>query len=103
MAHLDLAATAFTLWAIERHLAGHVWQSVGFASLAVLSKETAILTPLAIFTWETFCHLFRDRWPALDRISMPRRGWGTLLKMLFPVLPLLAWIGYHYARTGWLL
>lgn len=103
LANLDLAAATFTVWLIERYLAGRIWQSVGFATLAVWSKETAILAPLAIFAWEAFCHLFRDRWPALERVSLPRRTWGKLLIMLFPVLPLLAWIGYHYLRTGWLL
>lgn len=103
MANLDLAAAAFTLWGIERHLAGRLWPSAAFFSLAVLAKETAILAPAAIFAWEACCLLVRRKWPVLDRVLLPGRRWRDLAIVAFPVVPLLAWIGYHYARTGWLL
>ncbi|MFZ0801390.1 MAG: glycosyltransferase family 39 protein, partial [Terriglobales bacterium] len=52
LAHLDLAAAAFTFWGLlayaeDRRPAIAIW-----FSLAVLAKETAILAPLALFAWE---------------------------------------------------
>jgi hypothetical protein len=102
LANLDLAAAAFTLWGIERHLAGRAWPAAAYFSLAVLAKETALLAPLGIFAWEAFCRLLGGRQPALRTLVTPRPG-RDLAVLLFPLLPLAAWIGYHYALTGWLL
>ncbi len=73
MAHVDLAAAAFTIWGLgsylknplqshadtEEHTSGNSWRSSRslsvialWFSLAALAKETAILAPLALFAWE---------------------------------------------------
>src|SRR5262249_15921643 len=52
LAPADLAATAFTLAGIRLFVEQRVWPSQMAFCLAVLSKETAIITPLALALWE---------------------------------------------------
>src|SRR5262249_60639950 len=52
LAHADLTAAAFTLWGIRLYVEKRVWPSQLAFCLAVLSKETAIITPLALALWE---------------------------------------------------
>ena len=52
LAHADIAAAAFTLWGIRLYIERRVWPSQLAFCLAVLSKETAIITPLAFALWE---------------------------------------------------
>jgi len=90
LAHADLMAAAFTLWGIRLYIEGRVWPcQLGFC-LAVLSKETAVITPLAFAFWEILPH--RDS-------SGPSRFQRAAIALV-PVLPLLAWLAYHHAATG---
>lgn len=89
MAHADLFAAAFTLWALALYFQPKPASPVLIAmlfSFAVLSKETAIMTPvvLAAFT--------------LSRRS--RRSLTLSAALAFPVLPLIAWYAYHWHATG---
>ena len=114
LAHADIFASAFTLWALAFYLgrpesaysaAGHatlagstskrrVLAAVMF-SLAALSKETAIVTPAALALWEGSL-LFRSR-----QEHLPRRAHALWIAALAsPVVPLIAWYGYHDHRTG---
>ena len=113
LAHADIFAAAFTLWALSFYLTPkpaeadsdsettgifpqELWTATLF-SLAVLSKETAIVTPIALAAWEAL-QLIRNR------ASKPARtthlGW--LITLLLPILPLIAWYTYHYHRTGYI-
>ncbi len=91
LAHADLAAAAFTLWGIrlcveeQRRFA-----QVAF-SLAVLSKETAIITPLALLLWELLFN--REN-------RSPQARFSKAALYLVPVLPLGAWLIYHHQVTG---
>ena len=58
--------------------------------LAVLSKETAVITPLAFALWEIL--------PRRD--DSGRNRFQRAAITLFPVLPLLAWLLYHHHATG---
>jgi hypothetical protein len=95
LAHLDLAAAAFTFWGLlayveDRRPAIAIW-----FSLAVLAKETAILAPLALFAWGLLA----------TRIRPADRSRGSVAKsaaLLFPLIPLALWYLYHYHRTGFL-
>jgi hypothetical protein len=95
MAQVDLAAAGLTFWGLAAYLEERPIATATWFSLAALSKETAILAPLALLAWE------------LVRITVPRhmaprrreRVPGAALIM--PVLPLLLWYGYHYFRTGY--
>lgn len=120
LAHADIFAAAFTLWGIAFYLestsedpaqravhpsASHldvastrprVLAAVMF-SLAALSKETAIVTPAALAMWEAFM-LLRGRGVAEEL----RAHIGWVAALLSPILPLAAWYGYHFHRTGYI-
>ena len=102
LAHADIFAAAFTLWAISFYLAPNesadsslfptqLWTATLF-SLAALSKETAIVTPLALAAWEAFQFL-------RNRDNRTHRNWAITL--IIPALPLIVWYAYHYTRTGY--
>jgi 4-amino-4-deoxy-L-arabinose transferase-like glycosyltransferase len=90
MAHADLFAAAFTLWALdcyfERRNPARI--AVLFA-LAALSKETAIVTPLALALYE----LARSRRWRSEGLHLPTA-------LAFPILPLILWYVYHHHQTG---
>ena len=56
LTHADLMAAAFTLWGIRLYIENRVWPASLPFALAVLSKETAVITPLAFALWEIFQH-----------------------------------------------
>ena len=113
LAHADIFAAAFTLWALSfylqpsasepaldspKSLASETRVSTGpkisaaiLFSLAALSKETAIITPAALALWEAILY-FRDR------NLRVHATW--IAAFLAPILPLAAWYAYHYHRTG---
>jgi 4-amino-4-deoxy-L-arabinose transferase-like glycosyltransferase len=99
MAHADIYAAAATLWALvyaldELPSTGQGWRAALWFSLAALSKETAIVTPLALAGW----HLWETRRkPA--QASGHRR---VAIQFLLPVLPLFAWYAYHKHATGYM-
>jgi Dolichyl-phosphate-mannose-protein mannosyltransferase len=105
MAQVDLAAAGFTFWALADYVEDNPWKQAFWFSLAVLTKETAILAPMALFGWQMFGLFVRprvrnnQRWkesfPPPDR----RTHW---LHLLPPVLLLTAWYVYHYSKTGFL-
>jgi 4-amino-4-deoxy-L-arabinose transferase-like glycosyltransferase len=105
LAHADIFAAAFTLWALSFYLRPTpnpgapsprtlILTAILF-SLAALSKETAIITPAALALWEAFL-LIRDR--NLRDYATQHRRW--IAPLLSPILPLAAWYAYHYHRTG---
>jgi 4-amino-4-deoxy-L-arabinose transferase-like glycosyltransferase len=108
LAHADIFAAAFTLWGLAFYLEdisqpigeSGMWvrpkiYSVILFSLAALSKETAIVTPVALALWETV-GLVRER-----RVTVRLRAHAEWIAALVaPALPLMAWYGYHYHRTG---
>lgn len=99
MAHLDMAVAGFTLWGLSYYLRDRVLHTAFFFSLAALSKETAIIAPLALIFWELVGFAWKWRtdnhkfW--LFAPSVCRIIWLAL-----PVLPLAAWFAWHYHRTG---
>jgi 4-amino-4-deoxy-L-arabinose transferase-like glycosyltransferase len=129
LAHADIFAAAFTLWALSfylqfaakpdipwpalslpkgssqpgaPHLDPEMWASARpriftalLFSLAALSKETAIVTPIALTLWEAILFL-RDR----SRRAASGQHGSWIAALLAPILPLLAWYAYHYHRTG---
>ena len=90
LAHADLTAAAFTLWGIRLSVKDRVWKSQLAFSLAVLAKETAIITPLAIALWEL----------VIVRGAPLRDRFRRMLPWLTPLLPLAAWLLYHHHVTG---
>jgi len=114
LAHADIFAAAFTLWALSfyfqevakpgaPHLVSEMWVShrpkiyAGILfSLAALSKETAIVTPMALAIWEAFL-LLRER----NVAGKLRAHADWLVALLVPILPLAGWYAYHFHRTGY--
>jgi 4-amino-4-deoxy-L-arabinose transferase-like glycosyltransferase len=103
LAHADIFAAAFTLWALSFYFAAQPGDSPDTAvpyrrllataalfALAALAKETAIVTPLALALWESLLWLRKRR-----RASLL---WTAALTA--PVAPLASWYAYHRARTG---
>lgn len=114
LAHADIFAAAFTLWALSFYLAPQLrscgvqpesapgerslWNIAAIAllfSLAALSKETAVVTPAALAAYELVL-LFRDR----TRLHASQRRLALTTALVAPILPLLAWYAFHYHRTG---
>ncbi|MGB8129755.1 MAG: glycosyltransferase family 39 protein [Candidatus Angelobacter sp.] len=90
LAQADLTAAAFTLWGIRLYIEGRIWPSQLAFCLAVLSKETAVITPLAFALWELLPHRNNTERSLFQRAAIS----------LIPVLPLLVWLVYHHHVTG---
>jgi len=88
LAHADLFAAAATLWALAFFLEDRIWLAAFCFALAALSKETAIVTPLALAVWESW------------RRRPHHRRLRTVAALLAPALPLAAWYIFHWRRTG---
>lgn len=95
MAHVDMAAAAFTIWGLFFYLARRRWFCGMAFVLAALSKETAIITPVALYAWEVLRR--SDNNSETSFVQRARRAWW----LLAPALPLAAWFAFHYARTGY--
>jgi 4-amino-4-deoxy-L-arabinose transferase-like glycosyltransferase len=95
LVHADLTAAAFTLWGIRLAVESwqkprRLWLSQMAFSLAVLCKETAVITPLAFALWGII-----DPRGGPMKVRLSRSAiW------LVPLLPLFAWLAYHHHETG---
>lgn len=110
LAHADIFAAAFTLWGLafyfnqdsaetpSRLALNPIYPiyAAGMFSFAALSKETSIVTPVALALWETILLLQNRREPPSRRLHS---SW--IVALLAPILPLAAWYAYHYHRTGY--
>src|SRR5437764_6623844 len=90
LTHADLPAAAFTLWGIRMSVERRLWWSQLAFSIAVLCKETAVITPLALAAWEI---LISDKTSFRDKLR------PTLIRLL-PVIPLALWLLYPHHMTG---
>jgi 4-amino-4-deoxy-L-arabinose transferase-like glycosyltransferase len=102
LAHADIFAAACTLWGLVYILPARSldttakpWAAALFFALAALSKETAIAFPLTL----AFVSLIESlRASGSPRIRLGREAaWLTSC-----LLPLAAWYGFHYFKTGFL-
>jgi 4-amino-4-deoxy-L-arabinose transferase-like glycosyltransferase len=93
LTHLDLAAALFTTLAVLFLLGDQLWLFALAASLAVLSKETAVaLLPVAwLHAWR------KGRGSAAGRPAA-LATWGALVA---PLVPLAAWALYYHHVTGY--
>jgi len=90
LTHADLTAAAFTLWGIRLYIERRMLFSQLAFCLAVLSKETAVITPLAFALWEILPH----------RDDSGRNRFHRAAIALIPIVPLLGWLAYHHHATG---
>ena len=104
LVQVDLAAAGFTFWGLRAFLEQRPRATAIWFSLAALTKETAILAPLALavgellqFVWSGHCC------PLAGSATKPagKSARSTQFALLIPLLPLALWYVYHYARTGY--
>ena len=100
LANADMFAAAATLWGLVFVFAGQrrpaaLWAAAACFAAGTWCKETAIVTPLAIATWQVFL-CCRSRRP--DRRGHVRAA----LLMLSPLITLLSWYAYYRHRTGYI-
>jgi len=99
LAQADIYAAAATLWALvyaldELPTARRGWIAAFWFSVAALAKETAIITPLALVVWHA--------WETCRKPASARGHWRAAGQFAIPVLPLCAWYGYYFHKTGYL-
>jgi len=102
LAHADIFAATCALWGLVYALPAATpdqprkpWLAALWFALAALSKETAIVIPLTLAA----VSLFESRRAAgLARIRL----WREAAWLAGCVLPLMAWYGFHYWKTGFL-
>lgn len=98
LAHADIFAAACTLWGLVYSLPErnrNPRAAAAWFTAAALSKETAIAVPLALAVCYAI-HGLRSR-EAVCRSRLIEAVWLAAC-----VVPLAAWYGWHYARTGFL-
>ena len=104
LAQVDLAAAGLIFAGLHTYIEDRLGATMLWFSLAALAKETAILTPLALFAWELFCgrrngsNAYGDLCVHAGKHERKR---PRLDSLLFPLLLLALWYGYHYWRTGY--
>jgi len=98
LAHADIFAAACTLWGLVYSLPDRnrkPWPAALWFAAAALCKETAVAIPL-LLALIGFVAGFRVSAPARLRL------WREAAWLEASVLPLCAWFGWHYAKTGFL-
>ena len=98
LAHADIFAAAFSLWGLVYALPERDRNPRAAAfwfTLAALSKETAIVIPFTLAVVYAI-EGFRSQPPA-RHLLWRESGWLSSC-----VLPLAAWYGWHFAKTGFL-
>ena len=98
LAHADIFAAAFALWGLVYSLPDrdrNPWAAALWFTAAVLSKETAIAVPLTLAVMRAI-EGFRSPPPARRALWLESAGLAGC------ILPLAAWYGWHYSKTGYL-
>src|SRR5205823_889764 len=85
MAHMDLAVATFVTWGLWAYLRKSTFVAGLFFTMAALTKETAIVVPLAIWFWDVAQGLKQRRSSGASR-SEGERAWRDLhLTLLAPI------------------
>ncbi|MGH9563492.1 MAG: glycosyltransferase, partial [Terracidiphilus sp.] len=98
LAHADIFAAACTLWGLNYILperGRNAWAAALWFAAAALSKETSIAIPLTLAVVNVAL-AFRSTAPIRARLLREAAWLSTC------VLPLAAWYGYHYSKTGFI-
>jgi hypothetical protein len=101
LAQVDLAAAGFTFWALSSYLEQRLFAASLWFSFAVLAKETAIFTPIALIALELLGFV-------INPTSRLRGLWHSesgkprmIFAMLVPAVVLAGWYAFHYSQTGY--
>ena len=103
LAQVDLAAAGLTFWGLTAYLERRWVATALWFSGAVLAKETAILAPVALASWQLVRWIasrgkLRHLWNQESSAGPQTR---CILALILPTLPLACWYAYHYSRTGY--
>jgi hypothetical protein len=106
LAQVDLAAAGLTFWALSAYVEGQTAATALWFALAALTKETAILAPLALAGWEIVGlvsrgSVGRNLWPSGDGRESKPSSLQRIAALLIPAVPLSLWYAYHYGHTGY--
>jgi hypothetical protein len=98
MALIDLAAAGFAFWGLTAYLENRVRTSAVWFSVAVLTKETAVLVPAALLCWEIVSPWLSRK---LGREIAFRNPHRSSIILTAPIIVLGCWYVFHYWRTGY--
>jgi Dolichyl-phosphate-mannose-protein mannosyltransferase len=98
MALIDVGAAGFAFWGLHSYLSGRQHSAALWFTLAVLTKETAVLVPAALLSWEVVSPL-ASRWSGCE-LSFRKLDWNSGW-LLLPLGVLCIWYAFHYWRTGY--
>jgi len=100
---VDLAAAGLTFWGLHAYIEDRPATTAVWFSLAALAKETAILAPLVLAGWEVFRWAAGWRWGKWwnEQDASPGFHFRRFSCLLVPLVPLIFWYSFHYARTGY--
>ena len=101
LAHLDMMASALTLWGLAMYVERRPVATIVFFALAPLAKETAIIAPMALFAWELACPLLARLHG--ETLCLYPRDMRRTLSLLLCLVPLAGWLLYLHHRTGFYL
>ena len=117
LAHSDLPAAAFVMWGLvfyfrslpeersesapsnsitkdsRRSLPTSLIAASMFFGLGALCKETAIVSPLALASYDTLVAIRHGKWRERAQLLRP-------VFLVVSIVPLALWFAYHYLRTG---
>jgi 4-amino-4-deoxy-L-arabinose transferase-like glycosyltransferase len=100
LAQVDLAAATLCAWGLWAYLEQRRVATGVFFCLAALAKETAIIVPIAILSWELLQNL-RNQKSSRANSALGGESRHLHLPLLMPLLPLALWFLYHHHRTGY--
>ena len=101
LAQVDLPAAGFTFWALLAYIEDDPWKQVFWFSAAALTKETAIIAPVAVFSWQVVLRILPPIGGRFPELPAPPARRTRIIHLLLPIIPLAAWFAYHHAKTGY--
>lgn len=97
MALVDLPAAGLTFCALASYLEDRSWSTALWFSLAAMTKETAVVAPLALFMWQIATPMVRS-WR--EELTPPLGSRTRAFHLILPVVPLICWFTFHRVKTG---
>ncbi|HLH08816.1 MAG TPA: glycosyltransferase family 39 protein [Terriglobales bacterium] len=101
LAHLDMAAAAFTMLGLTCYLRDRMLSMALLFAIAALCKETAIIAPLALIFWELIAFIWRAA-TGNSKFWLREPSVCRIVWLAIPLLPLAGWFAWHYHCTGFI-